>query len=47
MTEEIMDPEVLKEIKDSGQLNDELKKKLNKAFGEFKLAHKELFAKKT
>src|SRR3990167_6007062 len=36
-------PKTLAEIKKSGALPDELKKQLNKALEEFRLAHKELF----
>ncbi len=35
---------VLSEIKKSGLISDEAKKMLNQAMGEFRLAHKELFA---
>ena len=36
--------EILEDIKESGVLSDALKKNLNKAFEEFKEAHKELFS---
>ena len=36
----------LAEIKKTGALSDELKKQLNKALEEFRLAHSELFATK-
>ena len=38
--------DLLKEIRSSGALSDDVKKKLNKALEEFKLTHKELFAEK-